>query len=129
MYTCMYVEYCLYFLLFLKLFCHVFEENTYQVDLNFVLQLGNTSSSLSSSGQHDCVTVINNYFSRARLDYYTKPQGLEKEPKLPPKLAGPLHKIIMGTNLNPVKVGDNLTELIYIMLDCCTFKVVRDWCG
>ena len=49
--------------------------------------------------------MINNFFSRARLDYYTKPQGLEKEPKLPPKLAGPLHKVIMSTNLNPVKVG------------------------
>ncbi|KAM7382942.1 hypothetical protein PAMP_002635 [Pampus punctatissimus] len=59
---------------------------------------------LVSSGQHDCVTVINNFFSRARLDYYTKPQGLEKEPKLPPKLAGPLHKVIMSTNLNPVKM-------------------------
>lgn len=56
------------------------------------------------SGQHDCVTVVNNFFSRARLDYYTKAQGLEKEPKLPSKLAGPLHKIIMSTNLNPVKV-------------------------
>lgn len=56
------------------------------------------------AGQHDCVTVINNFFSRARLDYYTKAQGLEKEPKLPTKLAGPLHKVIMSTNLNPVKV-------------------------
>lgn len=50
------------------------------------------------------MTVINNFFSRARLDYYTKTQGLEKEPKLPTKLAGPLHKVIMSTNLNPVKV-------------------------
>lgn len=58
----------------------------------------------SPAGQHDCVTVINNFFSRARLDYYTKAQGLEKEPKLPTKLAGPLHKVIMSTNLNPVKV-------------------------
>lgn len=57
-----------------------------------------------SPGQHDCVTVINNFFSRAKLEYYTIRQGLEKEPKLPPKLAGPLHKIIMSTNLNPVKV-------------------------
>lgn len=55
-------------------------------------------------GQHDCVTVINNFFSRARLEFYTRPQGQEQEPKLPPKLAGPLHKIIMTTNLNPVKV-------------------------
>uniref|UniRef100_A0A674EBZ9 Ankyrin repeat and MYND domain containing 2 n=1 Tax=Salmo trutta TaxID=8032 RepID=A0A674EBZ9_SALTR len=56
------------------------------------------------SGQHDCVTVINNFFSRARLEYYTRPQGLEREAKLPPKLAGPLHKIIMTSNLNPVKL-------------------------
>lgn len=62
-------------------------------------------SSFPSSGQHDCVTVINNFFSRAKLDYYSKLQGLEKEPKLPSKLAGPLHKVIMSTNLNPVKVG------------------------
>ncbi|KAI4811381.1 hypothetical protein KUCAC02_014291 [Chaenocephalus aceratus] len=38
------------------------------------------------------------------LDYYSKLQGLEKEPKLPSKLAGPLHKVIMSTNLNPVKM-------------------------
>ncbi|XP_056275519.1 ankyrin repeat and MYND domain-containing protein 2-like isoform X1 [Pseudoliparis swirei] len=55
-------------------------------------------------GQHDCVTVINNFFSLARLEYYTKPQGVEREPRLPPRLAGPLHKIIMTTNLNPVKI-------------------------
>lgn len=55
-------------------------------------------------GQHDCVTVINNFFSRAKLELYTRPEGQEQEPKLPPKLAGPLHQIIMTTNLNPVKV-------------------------
>ncbi|XP_043972213.1 ankyrin repeat and MYND domain-containing protein 2a [Gambusia affinis] len=67
--------------------------------------VGRTAAQMAAFvGQHDCVTVINNYFSRARLDYYTKPQGLEKEPKLPPKLSGPLHKIIMSTNLNTVKL-------------------------
>uniref|UniRef100_A0A1A7YJW3 Ankyrin repeat and MYND domain-containing protein 2 n=1 Tax=Iconisemion striatum TaxID=60296 RepID=A0A1A7YJW3_9TELE len=67
--------------------------------------VGRTAAQMAAFvGQHDCVTVINNYFSRARLDYYTKPQGLEKEPKLPSKLAGPLHKVIMSTNLNPVKL-------------------------
>lgn len=64
------------------------------------------------AGQHDCVTVINNFFSRARLEYYTIPQGSEREPKLPPKLAGPLHKIIMTTNLNPVKV--RTAKCVYI---------------
>ncbi|XP_020566163.1 ankyrin repeat and MYND domain-containing protein 2 isoform X2 [Oryzias latipes] len=67
--------------------------------------VGRTAAQMAAFvGQHDCVTVINNFFSRARLDYYTKAQGLEKEPKLPPKLAGPLHKIIMSTNLNPVRM-------------------------
>ncbi|XP_051966028.1 ankyrin repeat and MYND domain-containing protein 2-like isoform X2 [Xyrauchen texanus] len=70
-----------------------------------VNSVGRTAAQMAAFvGQHDCVTVINNFFSRARLDYYTKPQGLEKEPKLPPKLAGPLHKIIMSTNLNPLKI-------------------------
>ncbi|XP_068091214.1 ankyrin repeat and MYND domain-containing protein 2 isoform X2 [Hyperolius riggenbachi] len=56
------------------------------------------------SGQHDCVTVINHFFPREKLDYYTKPQGLNQEPKLPMKLAGPLHKVITTTNLHPVKI-------------------------
>ncbi|XP_061675563.1 ankyrin repeat and MYND domain-containing protein 2a isoform X2 [Syngnathoides biaculeatus] len=74
-------------------------------ETDVVNSVGRTAGQMAAFvGQHDCVTVINNFFSRARLDYYTKPQGLEKEPKLPPKLAGPLHKIIMSTNLNPVKV-------------------------
>ncbi|CAL8290136.1 unnamed protein product [Merluccius merluccius] len=74
-------------------------------ETDLVNSVGRTAAQMAAFvGQHDCVTVINNFFSRARLDYYTKPQGLEKEPKLPPKLAGPLHKIIMSTNLNPVKM-------------------------
>lgn len=103
----------------------MFVENTHRLDLTCVVELGSESSPLSSSGQHDCVTVINNYFSRARLDYYTKPQGLEKEPKLPPKLAGPLHKIIMGTNLNPVKVGDHCSCVTSVLQDRCTFQAIR----
>lgn len=57
------------------------------------------------------MAIINNFFPRERLDYYTKPQGLDKEPKLPPKLAGPLHKIITTTNLHPVKVAPGLLYL------------------
>uniref|UniRef100_A0A8C8EGI7 MYND-type domain-containing protein n=1 Tax=Oncorhynchus tshawytscha TaxID=74940 RepID=A0A8C8EGI7_ONCTS len=74
-------------------------------ETDVVNSVGRTASQMAAFvGQHDCVTVINNFFSRAKLEYYTKRQGLEKEPKLPPKLAGPLHKIIMSTNLNPVKM-------------------------
>lgn len=74
-------------------------------ETDVVNSVGRTAAQMAAFvGQHDCVTVINNFFSRARLDYYTRAQGLEKEPKLPPKLAGPLHKVIMSTNLNPVKM-------------------------
>ncbi|XP_048882958.1 ankyrin repeat and MYND domain-containing protein 2a [Brienomyrus brachyistius] len=74
-------------------------------DTDVVNSVGRTAAQMAAFvGQHDCVTVINNFFSRSRLEYYTKAQGLEKEPKLPPKLAGPLHKIIMTTNLSPVKI-------------------------
>uniref|UniRef100_A0A3Q1IHM4 MYND-type domain-containing protein n=1 Tax=Anabas testudineus TaxID=64144 RepID=A0A3Q1IHM4_ANATE len=74
-------------------------------ETSLVNSVGRTAAQMAAFvGQHDCVTVINNFFSRARLEYYTRPQGLEREPKLPPVLAGPLHRIIMTTNLNPVKI-------------------------
>uniref|UniRef100_A0A673KMU4 Ankyrin repeat and MYND domain containing 2b n=1 Tax=Sinocyclocheilus rhinocerous TaxID=307959 RepID=A0A673KMU4_9TELE len=74
-------------------------------ETDLVNSVGRTAAQMAAFvGQHDCVTVINNFFSRARLEYYTRPEGSEGEPKLPPKLAGPLHKIIMTTNLNPVKM-------------------------
>ncbi|KTF74269.1 hypothetical protein cypCar_00025520, partial [Cyprinus carpio] len=74
-------------------------------ETDLVNSVGRTAAQMAAFvGQHDCVTMINNFFSRARLEYYTRPQGSEIEPKLPPKLAGPLHKIIMTTNLNPVKM-------------------------
>ncbi|XP_053114842.1 ankyrin repeat and MYND domain-containing protein 2 [Hemicordylus capensis] len=74
-------------------------------DTDVVNSVGRTAAQMAAFvGQHDCVTVINNFFPRERLDYYTKTQGLDKEPKLPVKLAGPLHKIITTTNLHPVKI-------------------------
>ncbi|XP_068188421.1 ankyrin repeat and MYND domain-containing protein 2-like [Antennarius striatus] len=74
-------------------------------EIDLVNSVGRTAAQMAAFvGQHDCVRVINNFFSRARLEYYTRPQGQETEPKLPPRLAGPLHDIIMTTNLNPVKL-------------------------
>ncbi|XP_045144714.1 ankyrin repeat and MYND domain-containing protein 2 isoform X2 [Echinops telfairi] len=74
-------------------------------ETDVVNSVGRTAAQMAAFvGQHDCVTIINNFFPRERLDYYTKPQGLDKEPKLPPKLTGPLHKIITTTNLHPVKI-------------------------
>ncbi|KAK5883090.1 hypothetical protein CesoFtcFv8_019456 [Champsocephalus esox] len=70
-----------------------------------VNSVGRTAAQMAAFvGQHDCVTVINNFFSLAKLEFYTRPHGLERDPRLPPTLAGPLHRIIMTTNLNPVKI-------------------------
>ncbi|KAK7813007.1 hypothetical protein U0070_021766 [Myodes glareolus] len=78
-------------------------------ETDVVNSVGRTAAQMAAFvGQHDCVAIINNFFPRERLDYYTKPQGLDKEPKLPPKLAGPLHKVITTTNLHPVKVARSL---------------------
>ncbi|TRY98529.1 hypothetical protein DNTS_025149 [Danionella cerebrum] len=79
-----------------------------------VNSVGRTAAQMAAFvGQHKCVTVINNFFSREKLEYYTRPQGEETEPKLPPKLAEPLHKIIMTTNLSPVKCvkQENINEV------------------
>ncbi|XP_072365271.1 ankyrin repeat and MYND domain-containing protein 2a [Scyliorhinus torazame] len=74
-------------------------------ETDVVNSVGRTAAQMAAFvGQHDCVTIINNFFSREKLDCYTKPQGLDKEPKLPVKLAGPLHKIIITTNLHPVAI-------------------------
>ncbi|BFZ22739.1 hypothetical protein BsWGS_25778 [Bradybaena similaris] len=56
-------------------------------------------------GQHQCVSVINNFFPREEINYYTKPQGLEKEAKLPEAVAPSLCTLINFTNLHPVKIS------------------------
>ncbi|XP_075220966.1 ankyrin repeat and MYND domain-containing protein 2 [Lycorma delicatula] len=71
--------------------------------------LGRTPSQMAAFvGNHHCVAVINNFIPKSDVDYYTVPQGLEKEPKLPPVLAAPLHKFIMQVNVHPIRVALNL---------------------
>lgn len=41
------------------------------------------------------MAVINNFIPRSEIDYFTTPQGLEAEPKIPPTLAGHIHKFAM----------------------------------
>ncbi|XP_026533815.1 ankyrin repeat and MYND domain-containing protein 2 isoform X3 [Notechis scutatus] len=94
-------------------------------EIDVVNSVGRTAAQMAAFvGQHDCVTVINNFFPREKLNYYTKPQGLDKEPKLPIKLTGPLHKIITTTNLHPVKVvllvkENPLLAEVEAMQKCC----------
>lgn len=57
--------------------------------------IGYEFSVILISGNHTCVAVISNFIPKSDVDYYTVPQGLETEPKLPPFLVDPLHKFIM----------------------------------
>jgi hypothetical protein len=50
------------------------------------------------------VQLINNFFSLENLQYYTKPQGLEVQPKLDPLLLSPLYEYITTTNVHPVNL-------------------------
>jgi len=66
-------------------------------------------------GQHEIVSLINNFFSPKDLQYYCQPRGLETEPKLPPSLFAALYKYIINVNLNPVKLSFILRENIELL--------------
>ncbi|KAK3578801.1 hypothetical protein CHS0354_030220 [Potamilus streckersoni] len=68
--------------------------------------VGRTAAQMAAFvGQHQCVAAINNFFPSSGLDIYTKPQGLEKEPRLPQHLAPVLVKMINMSNMNPVRIA------------------------
>ncbi|XP_033098012.1 ankyrin repeat and MYND domain-containing protein 2-like isoform X2 [Anneissia japonica] len=67
--------------------------------------VGRTAAQMAAFvGQHTCVSIINNFFSRDKLEYYTIPHGFEKEPKLSPHLSGCVYNLVLINNLNPVKI-------------------------
>lgn len=73
--------------------------------------LGRTASQMAAFvSNYDVVTVINNFLPREELDYYIRPQGLEKDAKLPPALCTPLYQLILRTNIHPVSVALYLQE-------------------
>ena len=55
----------------------------------------NIKNTFLFTGNHKCVAVINNFVPKSEVDYYTVPQGLETEPKLPPRFATPLHRFVI----------------------------------
>jgi len=61
-------------------------------------------------GNHDCVSIINNFVAKEDVWYYTRKQPLESEPKLPVSLAKPLYRIVMGMNTHPVRIALLLRE-------------------
>ncbi|XP_013406731.1 ankyrin repeat and MYND domain-containing protein 2 [Lingula anatina] len=73
---------------------------------DYINSVGRNASQMAAfTGQHQCVSIINNYFSRDVLEYYTVPKGFETEPKLPSELVPSLHKLLLSGNLHPVHIS------------------------
>jgi len=80
-------------------------------------------------GQHEIVSLINNFFSPKDLEYYCQPRGLETEPKLPPSLFSALYKYIINVNLNPVKLSFILRQNIELINNAdCVVRVLNLLC-
>lgn len=62
-------------------------------------------------GNHACVEAINNYVPKSQLVYYTQPQGLQKEPLIPPELLWAFHWVVVDTNFHPVHIVINLQSM------------------
>lgn len=76
-----------------------------------VNSLGRTAAQMAAFvSNHDAVAIINNFLPREDLEYYARPQGLEKEPKLPASLVAPLYQLVVRTNIHPVRVALYLQE-------------------
>ncbi|XP_052094665.1 ankyrin repeat and MYND domain-containing protein 2-like [Mytilus californianus] len=92
---------------------------------DYTNSVGRTATQMAAFvGQHECVSVINNYFSKDDLTPYIKIQGVDTEPRLPQELASPLAKMINFPNLHPVKLAFYLQENSGL-LENSTKKVVR----
>ena len=61
-------------------------------------------------GNHECVSVINNYVQKEDVYYFTRKQPLEAESKLPTGLAKPIYNLVMSMNTHPVKIAMLLKE-------------------
>ncbi|XP_791789.3 ankyrin repeat and MYND domain-containing protein 2 [Strongylocentrotus purpuratus] len=89
--------------------------------------VGRTASQMAAFvGQHACVSIMNNFFNREQLDYYTITRGFEKEPKLPPNLAPSLHKMILMHNLNPVRLVQYLKNNENLLNEACKIANVLE---
>ncbi|KAJ8952804.1 hypothetical protein NQ318_008121 [Aromia moschata] len=75
--------------------------------------VGRTAAQMAAFvGHHDCVAIINNYIPKSDVECYTKPQGLQTAPLLPPFLIESFHKFIMQVNIHPVKIVINVYKFV-----------------
>lgn len=94
-----------------------------------VNSVGRTASQMAAFvGNHDVVSIISNFIPREQIDYYTKIHGLETEPMLPPHLAIPLYKLVVQTNIHPVRLVMYLGDNISLLEERKIIKVLESLC-
>lgn len=62
-------------------------------------------------GNHHTVATINNYVPQSEVAYFSVIQGQQSEPYLPSFLVEPLHKLVLGVNIHPVRLALNLQHM------------------
>lgn len=55
-------------------------------------------------GQHEAVSMINNFVPKEDILYFSQIRGFEKTPKLDPSLVNPLWAYLRQTNIHPVRL-------------------------
>ena len=66
------------------------------------------------SGNHDCVSVINNYVEKKDVYYYTKKQPFEENAKLPLAMAKPLHQLVMTVKIPNLELLGIIISFLYL---------------
>ncbi|XP_065184380.1 ankyrin repeat and MYND domain-containing protein 2-like [Sycon ciliatum] len=67
--------------------------------------IGRNAAQLAAFIGHSAVgLVINSFFQRSTLDYYSVPHGVETQPKLPPYVVSPLYELLSTTNIHPINL-------------------------
>lgn len=54
---------------------------------------------------HKAVSTINNFVAKADVEYYTKIQGQQTEPYLPPSLLDSFHKFVIHVSRSSIETS------------------------
>lgn len=97
------------------------------VNQNSINSVGRTAAQMAAFvANHKCVATINNFVPRADIEYYTKLQGLQTEPSLPPFLLDSFHKFVIQPNIHPVRVCLNLQKFAIVSEHFSTVRKVLE---
>lgn len=96
-------------------------------NVNALNSVGRTASQMAAFvANTKVVSTINNFISKTEIEFYTKPQGLETEPPLPPTALDAFHKFVINPNIHPIRIAINLQQFGIIPENYKAIKSVLD---